>query len=210
MPDFMLPAAFVALESMPLTSSGKVDRKALPAVEPQRPDLQVEYVAPRNETEARLAEIWQEVLHLDRVGIHDNFFASGGHSLMAAQVVARIARRLHAELPLREMFQSPTIAELAERVDAAVTKGTGCPGGLSVLGPPILPAPREGQMLPSFTQEALWFLDQLEPGQRTRSTRPCGSGAGSTLPRSNGRSTRSSAATKPCGPGSRSGRPPSR
>ncbi len=167
MPDFMLPAAFVALESMPLTSSGKVDRKALPAVEPQRPDLQVEYVAPRNETERGLAEIWQEVLHLDRVGIHDNFFASGGHSLMAAQVVARIARRLHAELPLREMFQAPTIAELAERVDAAVTQGTGCPGGLSVLGPPILPAPREGQMLPSFTQEALWFLDQLERGRAT-------------------------------------------
>ncbi|MGA2259018.1 MAG: amino acid adenylation domain-containing protein, partial [Thermoguttaceae bacterium] len=161
LPDFMVPAAFVTLESMPLTTSGKVNRKALPAVDDQRPDLQVEYVAPRNDTELRLAEIWQEVLNVDRVGIHDNFFGLGGHSLLATQVVSRIVRRLHADLPLREMFQAPTIAELAERVYSATT------GGPGVLGPPILPVPRDAEMLPSFTQEALWFLDQLERGRAT-------------------------------------------
>ena len=169
LPDFMIPAAFVALESMPLTASGKVDRKALPTgpasgCPEQRPELQVAYVAPRNETESGLAEIWQEVLHVDRVGIHDNFFALGGHSLLATQVVSRIARRWHADLPLREMFQSPTIAELAERVDSAVV------GGHRTVGPPIVPVPRlgaPGEMLPSFTQEALWFLDQLERGRAT-------------------------------------------
>ncbi len=161
LPDFMIPTALVVLDSMPLTASGKVDRKALPPVEEQPRDLQVAYVAPRNDTESRLVDIWQEILRVDRVGIHDNFFALGGHSLLAAQVAARVARELQAELPLRDLFQSPTIAELAERVHASLA------GGRRALGPPILPAPRDGQLLPSFTQEALWFLDQLERGRAT-------------------------------------------
>ena len=161
LPEFMVPGTIMPLASMPLTASGKVDRKALPAAEERPSDLQAEYAPPRNETEARLAEIWQEVLHVERVGIHDNFFALGGHSLLAAQVASRIARVLRAELPLREMFQSPTIAELAERVVAALA------GGRSAIAPPIVPTSREGELLPSFTQEALWFLDQLERGRAT-------------------------------------------
>jgi amino acid adenylation domain-containing protein len=161
LPEFMVPAVLVSLDSMPLTASGKVDRKALPAVDGRLSDLQVEYVPPRNETETGLAEIWREVLQLERVGIRDNFFALGGHSLLAAQVASRIARVLRVELPLREMFQSPTIAELAEQIVASQA------GGKRALGPPIVPVPREGELLPSFTQEALWFLDQLERGRAT-------------------------------------------
>ncbi len=92
LPEFMVPGTILSLQSMPLTASGKVDRKSLPAADEQRQDLQAEYAPPRNETEARLAEIWQEVLRVERVGIHDNFFALGGHSLLAAQVASRIAR----------------------------------------------------------------------------------------------------------------------
>jgi amino acid adenylation domain-containing protein len=161
LPEFMVPAMLATLDSMPLTASGKVDRKALPVVDRRLPELQVEYVAPRNETETRLVEIWREVLQVERVGIHDNFFSLGGHSLLAAQVASRIARVLRAELPLREMFQSPTIAELAERVESALA------GGRRALGPPIVPVSRESALLPSFTQEALWFLDQLERGRAT-------------------------------------------
>ena len=161
LPEYMVPSAFTTLKALPLTPNGKVDRRALPVPDSGRPAMGQEFVAPRDETEIRLAEIWQEILHVDRVGIHDNFFALGGHSLLAAQVASRIARQLHAELPLREMFEAATIAELAERVQAAAS------GGIRDLGPPIVPVPRDGQMLPSFTQEALWFLDQLERGRAT-------------------------------------------
>ena len=113
------------------------------------------------DTEQQLAAIWQEVLQVERVGIHDNFFSLGGHSLMAAQIVSRIARQIQAELPLRDMFQSPTIAALAERIEAARFAGRG------ELGSPIVPVPRDGELLPSFTQEALWFLDQMERGRAT-------------------------------------------
>ncbi len=95
---------------------------------------------------------------MDRIGVHDNFFALGGHSLLATQVVSRITGSIRADLPLREMFQSPTIAELAGRIGSATAGAS---------GPPIVPVPREGEMLPSFTQEALWFLDQLERGRAT-------------------------------------------
>jgi len=126
-----------------------------------RPDLNTPYVAPQAELEMELAEIWEEILQVERVGIHDNFFALGGHSLLAAQVASRIASRVHADLPLREMFQAPTIAELVERIESATA------GNVRALGPPIVPVPRSGEMLPSFTQEALWFLDQLERGRAT-------------------------------------------
>ena len=126
-----------------------------------RPDLNTPYVAPQAGLETTLAEIWEGVLQVDRVGVHDNFFALGGHSLLAAQVASRIAGRVRADLPLREMFQSPTIAELAQRIDSVSS------GGLATRVPPIVPVPRDAEMLPSFTQEALWFLDQLERGRAT-------------------------------------------
>ena len=105
------------------------------------------------------------MLHLDQVSVHDNFFALGGHSLLATQVMSRIGRRLHVELPLRDLFHAATIAELAECVVAARS------GGVAAQQPIPL-APRDGQLLPSFTQEALWFLDQLEQGQPTYTAYP--------------------------------------
>jgi amino acid adenylation domain-containing protein len=115
LPEYMVPAHFVVLEALPLTENGKVDRRALPA--PERSASQA-YVAPRNATEEKLAAIWAEVLKVERVGIHDNFFEAGGHSVLATQVVSRVRAALAVELPLRELFLVPTISGLAVRIDA--------------------------------------------------------------------------------------------
>jgi acyl carrier protein len=112
----MVPASFVTLSELPLTPSGKVDRLALPAPE-QRPAL-AEMVAPRTPVEHAVAEIWTDLLKQDRLSIHDNFFALGGHSLLAAQVVARLRAAFGLEIPLRAMFETPTVAGLAERIEA--------------------------------------------------------------------------------------------
>ena len=117
LPDYMVPAAFVMLEALPLTPNGKVDRRALPAPNTTRPDWTGGYVAPRTPVEAKLAGIWAEILALDRVGIQDNFFELGGHSLLATQVMSRMRRALDLELPLRCLFEAPTIASLAAYVE---------------------------------------------------------------------------------------------
>jgi acyl carrier protein len=118
-PDFMLPATFVVVEALPLKPNGKVDRAALAGF--QRPALPDHgYEPPRTDIEHRLAEMWQEALGRDRVGVHDNFFDVGGHSLMATRLVSRIRQQFAVELPLQRMFESPTIAELAQAVEALV------------------------------------------------------------------------------------------
>jgi acyl carrier protein len=109
----MLPAAFVVLESLPLTPTGKLDRRALPAPD-TRAYSSVEYQAPQTELEEALARIWQQVLDVERVGRLDNFFDLGGHSLLATRVVTRISHALDLELSLRVLFERPTIAALAE------------------------------------------------------------------------------------------------
>jgi amino acid adenylation domain-containing protein len=111
-PEYMLPSAFVILEELPLTPSGKIDRRKLPAPEQVSSDEQSNFVAPRTPTEQILADIWAEVLGLERVGIHDNFFDLGGRSLLVAQVIARVLDDFKVELPVRVMFESPTVAEL--------------------------------------------------------------------------------------------------
>jgi acyl-CoA synthetase (AMP-forming)/AMP-acid ligase II/acyl carrier protein len=116
LPDYMVPSAFVMLDTLPLTPSGKIDRRALPAPDKTRPELEEAFVAPRTEVEKELARIWIEVLGLERVGIHDNFFHLGGHSLKATQVINRVHSQMGLELPLREIFESPTIAEIAETI----------------------------------------------------------------------------------------------
>jgi acyl carrier protein len=116
LPDYMIPALFVTLPALPLTPNGKVDRKALPAPEGSRPDLGREYVAPEGEIQERLAAIWTEVLRVDRVGARDNFFELGGHSLMATQVLSRVQGTFGVELALRVLFDSPTVAGLAEAI----------------------------------------------------------------------------------------------
>jgi acyl carrier protein len=109
----MIPSAFVLLKELPLTPSGKVDRRALPAPDQNRPELVDVYQPPRTQTEETLASIWAELLKLHRVGIYDNFFELGGHSLLATQIVSRIRKVFSIELPLRRLFESPTVAEIA-------------------------------------------------------------------------------------------------
>lgn len=113
LPNFMVPATFTALDALPLTPNGKLDRRALPAPDDSRPELEAAYVAPRTPTEEMLAAIWAEVLQLARVGIHDNFFDLGGHSLLATQVIARVKETLQADVPLRALFEAPTVAGLS-------------------------------------------------------------------------------------------------
>jgi amino acid adenylation domain-containing protein len=117
LPEYMVPAVFVELAELPLTSNGKVDRKRLPAVTEQSAATTETYVAPRSSIEEMVAAIWAEVLQQERVGIHDNFFALGGHSLLATQIVTRVRESFHIDLPLRQFFESPTVAGLASIIN---------------------------------------------------------------------------------------------
>jgi acyl carrier protein len=110
LPEYMVPSAFVTLDGLPLMPNGKVDRKALPAPEVLRPELLGDFVAPRDALEEQLVSIWEEVLGVERVGIHDDFFELGGHSLLATQVISRVRDAFGVELPLRSLFEEPTVA----------------------------------------------------------------------------------------------------
>jgi amino acid adenylation domain-containing protein len=153
LPSAMIPSAFVVLDALPLTPNGKVDLRALP--EPEWAES-AGSTSPRTPTEELLAAIWSEVLGRPPVGIHDGFFDLGGHSLLATQVVSRVRRTFGVELPLRALFEAPTVAGFAGRVEAARRGETAVP--------PILPVSRDGELPASFAQERLWFLDQLDGG----------------------------------------------
>jgi len=114
LPEYMVPSAIVILDALPLSPNGKVDRKALPAPEGADRFGRTSYVAPRTPLEEGLAEIWGELLQLEQVGIHDNFFDLGGHSIMATQVVSRLQETFQVEVPVRALFDTPTIEGLAE------------------------------------------------------------------------------------------------
>ncbi len=157
LPDYMMPSAYVELEELPRTISGKVDRRALPAVGVEGSG--VEYVAPRTAVEELLVQSWEQLLRRERVGIDDNFFRLGGHSLLATQVISRIRRTFHIDVPLRVLFEAPTVRQLAlvvtqmqieqedtDRVEITRQEGERCTFPLS------------------FAQQRLWFSDQLEPG----------------------------------------------
>jgi acyl carrier protein len=125
LPNYMVPAALVFLDALPLTPNGKVDRAALPAPDQLRPEPGEAFVAPRTRIEVKLAEIWAQVLGLERVGVHDSFFDLGGHSLLATQVMSRVRETFHMDLPLRCIFERPTIGGLAafiERILSALGK----------------------------------------------------------------------------------------
>ena len=117
LPEYMVPSAFVLLEALPVTANGKLDRRALPAVDRTHLSQETEFVAPRTPLEAKLAEKWAEVLGVERIGIHDNFFDLGGHSLMATQLISRLREAFQVDLPLQSLFEMPTVAGLAERIE---------------------------------------------------------------------------------------------
>ncbi len=159
LPDYMVPASFVVLPELPLTPNGKVDRKALPAPERQSPEES--YLAPRTPVEEILAGIWAEVLGRERVGASDHFFDLGGHSLLATQVISRLRSVFGVEMPLRDLFETPALADFAARIETALRAGTGSTE--SSLMPALVPVPREGPLPLSFAQQRLWFLYRLEP-----------------------------------------------
>jgi len=150
LPEYMVPAQLVQLEALPLTSSGKVDRKALP-----EPEITggVDYLAPRDEMEKTVVAIWQQLLGIERVGIYDNFFFLGGHSLLAMRLAAAIRRRLDREVAVRDIFLHPTVAGQSLFLKA---------DGGAVALPPLKRLEQTGPVPLSFTQERLWFIDRLE------------------------------------------------
>ncbi|MFQ4162309.1 non-ribosomal peptide synthase/polyketide synthase [Scytonema millei] len=156
LPEYMVPSYFVVLDAFPLTPNGKVDRKALPDPSGQS-QVSQDFVAPRTPIEEMLASIWASLLQLDRVGIHDNFFTLGGHSLLATQLMSRVQSTFAVELPLRSLFELPTVATLAESIATAQQSE---PSQQTL---PIVRVPRQMEMPVSFAQQRLWFLQQFEP-----------------------------------------------
>ncbi|NER99131.1 MAG: amino acid adenylation domain-containing protein, partial [Symploca sp. SIO1B1] len=154
LPDYAIPAYFLWLESLPLTATGKIDRRSLP-----KPDTllisDLDIVAPKTATEEKLVQIWSEVLNLQAVGVENNFFDLGGNSLHASRVLARISEKFNSELSLKTIFAAPTIAQLAKHLDSAKTETS---------LPPLVPTPtlRENKIPLSLAQQRLWFLDRLE------------------------------------------------
>ncbi|HYG64842.1 MAG TPA: amino acid adenylation domain-containing protein, partial [Thermoanaerobaculia bacterium] len=158
LPEAMVPPAFVMLDALPLNPNGKLDRRALEKIVPSREERAGidEYAAPRTPSEEILAGIFAEVLGQERVGIHDGFFELGGHSLLATQVVSRVRQAFGVELAIRELFEAPMVARLAERIERIGTS--------TIEAPPIVPVPRGRDLPPSSAQQRLWFVDRLKPG----------------------------------------------
>jgi amino acid adenylation domain-containing protein len=161
LPEYMRPSALVVLGELPLNANGKLDRKALP--EPDWGDGQSQAEPAQTPTERVLAQIWSELLGVGEPGRQAHFFELGGHSLLAMQVVARVGAALQVEAPVRLLFEAPTLAALAERVDLLRRQQPG------LRLPPIQRVAGEGSRLASFAQQRLWFMDQFDPAQPTYS-----------------------------------------
>jgi amino acid adenylation domain-containing protein len=159
LPDYMVPSAFVVQPSLPVTANGKLDRNALPDVE-ALPETDVEFIAPRTPAERKTAELWTELLGIKRIGVLDDFFSVGGHSLHAMRLISRIRSSFEIELPLRVLFESPTLAGMAAHIERALAKSAEHERKLSA----IEPTDRDGDLPLSFAQQRMWILDQLEPG----------------------------------------------
>jgi len=155
LPDYMVPSVVMFLDALPLTPNGKIDRKALPT--PEDDQLSPRDEAPGSATEEILAGIWAEILGLKHVGLHDNFFELGGHSLLATQVVSRIRTLFQIELPLRSLFEAPTVEALSAIIEQAHS------GQEETPLVPLAPAERREPLPLSFAQQRLWFLSQMEP-----------------------------------------------
>ncbi len=160
LPEYLIPAAFVRLDALPLSANGKVDRRALPRPE-AREGRAPSNDAPRTPMEQLLAGLWTELLHAEHVGTGDHFFALGGHSLLATRLLARLGALLGVELPLRALFEAPTLAGFAARIEASRAQSTQRPP------PPLVARPRPATLPLSFAQQRLWLLDRLHPGDAT-------------------------------------------
>jgi amino acid adenylation domain-containing protein len=165
LPNYMLPTAIVVLEVLPLTPNGKIDRRALPAPDLTQLISESNFVAPSTPVEEMLAGVWAQVLGLEKIGVNDNFFNLGGHSLIATRVISQIRQVFEVEIPLRRLFELPTLSELAKEIQTAIQADK----GLEVA--PIKPMARSSetglcpsqQLSLSFAQQRLWFLSELEP-----------------------------------------------
>ena len=153
LPDYMVPSQYVLLNEFPLTTNGKIDRKRLP--EPSGTTGNVEYVAPSTEIEIQLVALWEEVLNVEKVSVKDNFFHLGGHSLSATRLVSKINHTFQVDFPLIEMFNGSDLYRIAEVIGALDS---------NLMQPPISKASRDAQLPPSFSQQRLWILDQMEEG----------------------------------------------
>lgn len=157
LPDTMMPSALIRLTALPHTMNGKVDRANLPAPGMDGSRAGAPYVAPRTTIEEVIANVWASVLAVERVGVRDSFFDLGGHSLLATQVISRVRSALRVDVGVRQLFECPTVADLAAVVETALKNGAAIP-------PRIERAPRTSVLPLSFAQQRLWFLDQLESG----------------------------------------------
>ncbi|MBH5403192.1 amino acid adenylation domain-containing protein, partial [Bradyrhizobium sp. CNPSo 4010] len=157
LPEYMVPAAFVRLAALPLTVNGKLDRKALAAPDDEAYAHRA-YEPPQGEIETALAEIWAELLDVERVGRHDHFFALGGHSLLAMQLISRVSQAIGFTLPLTTLFAKPVLADLAASIMDELSRS-----GAQGL-PAIAPVSREAPLVLSFAQQRLWFLAELDQG----------------------------------------------
>ncbi|MCW5617760.1 MAG: amino acid adenylation domain-containing protein [Nitrosomonas sp.] len=155
LPDYMVPGFYVTMDTFPLTPNGKIDRNAFPVPESGRPELATEYLAPRNDKESTLVDIWSKVLRIDNIGVNDNFFDLGGDSLKVAQVATRIRDDFGVDVALRLIFENSTIAGLAQAITGS--------GAKKLNDLPFRKVPRDGYIPLTFAQERVWFLHQLNP-----------------------------------------------
>ncbi|MEO7362444.1 MAG: amino acid adenylation domain-containing protein [Gemmatimonadaceae bacterium] len=158
LPAYMVPSDTLVLDALPLTPTGKTDKQNLPVIRSTRSSIASDYVAPASGREIELAKIWSEVLGVDEIGLHDNFFDLGGHSLRAAQVASRIRNVFGLEIPLAAIFAQTTIADLAGVVDEYLAKP-----GVTIAHQRIPVSDRHRPIPLSFSQERVWFLQQLDP-----------------------------------------------
>jgi amino acid adenylation domain-containing protein len=156
LPDYMVPSLFVFLSALPLTANGKLDRSALPTPDGERPLLDQDFIEPRTEIEKLVAQIWREVLRLDKIGIHDNFFELGGHSLLAVRVVYRLRDAFQIELSLRDFFEAPIVEESARRIEISRQN-------FPISLPSVRIVTREGPIPPSIAQEPILMLAESFP-----------------------------------------------
>lgn len=161
LPEYMVPADIVAMDSLPLTRNGKIDRRALPVPGVEKDQDDVQRLTARTPVEELIAQIWEEVLGTRPIGVTDNFFALGGHSLLATQLIVRMNNAFRLDIPLRMVFEHPTITELARKIEEMLA------GESREVAPAIERVPREKFMPLSYAQQRLWFIDQLEPSTST-------------------------------------------